>query len=43
MQFADNELHELYNLYNGNKELMCENLCVEKYDIFKKLIAEIFF
>ena len=41
--FAENKLYELYDLYNENKELICGGLCVEKYDIFKNLVTEIFF
>ena len=41
--FAESKLYELCNLYNENKGFVCRGLCVEKYNIFKNLVAEIFF
>ena len=38
----ENKFYELHNLYNENKGFVCGEL-VEKYDIFKNLVAEIFF
>ena len=41
--FAENKLYELHNLIMKIRGLSVENLYVEKYDIFKNLVAEIFF
>ena len=41
--FAESKLYELCNLYNENKGFIYRGLCVEKYNIFKNLVAEIFF